>query len=98
MAKPARAFIEVITHTTLIGRRNTETWYDDYKGLFGFGRNDFDKYIEVVKKDRFPFLYNFWLENRPKLTICFGSTYWHHFSDLLHFDENKFTPKDNGYH
>lgn len=80
-----------------LGRRNTKTWYDDYKELFGFDKNDFKKYIEAVREKRFPMLYNYWLSNKPKLTICFGSTYWNYFSELLHLDEKNFLPKDNSY-
>lgn len=78
------------TNVYPLGRPDESTWSKKYKALFAFGKNDIAKYREVVTQERFPMLYNFWRENEPKLTICFGKGHWKEFITLLKLDSNLF--------
>lgn len=55
-----------------LGKKTTE-WNSEYEKIFGF--RDADDYISTVREQRFPLLRKFRDDHKPKVTICFGSTY-----------------------
>ena len=59
-----------------------------YNSLFG---NYLKDYHAEVRQKRFSTIYDFWNINKPKLTVCFGSTYWGDFEETFRLKNNKYT-------
>ena len=54
-----------------IGKKSLNTWHDEiYQQQFGFKTKQ--EYLTKVRADRFPRLYDYWKQNAPDFTICFG--------------------------
>lgn len=57
--------------------------------LFGFGENDYRKYYEQVKHDRFEAFKRFRNEHRPRAIVCFGMSHWIQFKQLFAMVDEK---------
>lgn len=66
-----------------LGKSSTCHWPDHYKSVFGFGKEDLSNYKQRVIKERFPHLRSAWEQVNPAITVCFGSSCWHYFEELL---------------
>ena len=53
-----------------LGKKSLNTWPDFYQRQFEFKNKQ--EYLTKVQADRFPSLYNYWKQNAPEFTICFG--------------------------
>ncbi|MGB3342575.1 MAG: hypothetical protein WBA61_01555 [Aequorivita sp.] len=53
-----------------LGKKSLNTWPEFYQRQFGFKNKQ--EYLTKVQADRFPSLYNYWKQNSPDFTICFG--------------------------
>ena len=54
-----------------IGKKSLNTWHDEFcQQRFGFKTKQ--EYLTKVRADRFPRLYDYWKQNAPDFTICFG--------------------------
>lgn len=53
-----------------LGKKNLKSWSELYERKFEFKNKK--EYLNYVQAHRFPILYNFWKQNSPKFTICFG--------------------------
>jgi hypothetical protein len=59
--------------------------------LFGFGENDYGRYYEQVKQDRFEAFRLFRNEHRPRAIVCFGMSHWIQFKELFAIVDEKAT-------
>ena len=66
-----------------LGKKRLDEWPKHYRSVFGFGREDLDRYREGVKKERFRLLRNEWERHQPRLTVCFGRTGWDDFEEFF---------------
>jgi|ERR1035438_10111249 hypothetical protein len=69
---------------------NTSSWSEDYNKIFGYSKNDFYQYLSDVRSFRYPIIYKKWMEIKPSLTICFGSSYWNEFINLFKLGHSRF--------
>jgi len=53
-----------------LGKKSLNTWPEFYQRQFGFKTKQ--EYLIKVQADRFLNLYNYWKQNSPDFTICFG--------------------------
>jgi hypothetical protein len=70
-----------------LGKKNRNSWDDNYQKLFGFGPEDQKAYYGAVRDKRFPNIRKLWKDSEPKITICFGKEGWHDFRLLFELDE-----------
>jgi len=66
-----------------LGKKRVVDWPEHYKAAFGYGKEDYERYISDVKTTRFQMLEDFWKKYSPEATTCFGKTYWSEFQELL---------------
>jgi len=55
-----------------------------------FGKENLDNYYQITRNKRWKELYKFWHKEKPRITICFGKTYWNEFADLFQLSINEF--------
>ena len=79
-----------LTELFPLPKPNTSSWSENYIKIFGYGNNDYAKYLSDVRSFRYPMIYNKWNEIKPELTICFGSTYWNEFVNLFKLGHSKY--------
>ncbi len=65
-------------------------WPTQYQELFGYGANDYERYIEDVKTYRFPLIRNFINHQHTQIIICFGKTNWNLFKELFELHNNEY--------
>lgn len=53
-----------------LGKKSLNTWPKFYQRQFEFKTKQ--EYLTKVQADRFPILYNYWKQNSPDFTVCFG--------------------------
>lgn len=78
-----------------LGKKRLAEWPPHYEEIFGFGKNDIDRYLSIVREQRFPKLRAFWKKSRPLSTICFGVVGWADFGDLFELDKDEFEEDDS---
>ena len=66
-----------------LGKNKLKEWPLNYKVWFGFEKAEKNKYVEYVRKTRFPMLKKYWEECTPQLTVCFGEVGWSDFECLF---------------
>ncbi|MDR3611051.1 MAG: hypothetical protein P4L27_10845, partial [Ignavibacteriaceae bacterium] len=71
-------------------RPNTSSWSEDYNKIFGYSKDDYKKYLSDVRSFRYPIIYKKWIEVKPSLTICLGSSYWNEFINLFNLGHSRF--------
>lgn len=77
-----------------LGKKRVVDWPGHYKAVFGYGKEDYKRYISNVKTTRFQMLEDFWNKKSPEVTICFGKTYWSEFQKLLNLNGHHETYED----
>lgn len=65
-----------------LGKENLKSWPEFYERKFGF--KDKQEYLDKVKRERFPKLFEFWKQHAPEFTICFGIGNIEDFKDTFH--------------
>ena len=78
-----------------LGKKRLAEWPPHYERIFGFGKNDIDRYLSIVREQRFPKLRAFWKKSRPLSTICFGVAGWGDFVNLFELDKEEFMEEDS---
>lgn len=78
-----------------LGKKNFKIWPPCYQEIFNF--HDKQDYINTVKTERFPILYNFWLSHKPFFTICFGIGNYEDFITLFKLNKSKYLNEVGGY-
>lgn len=74
---------------------NISNWPENYFKIFGYNNNDYYKYLSDIRSYRYPIIFNKWNEVKPKLTICFGVTFWNEFINLFKLSHSPFEKIDN---
>lgn len=77
-----------------LGKKRLAEWPPYYERIFGFGKSDIDRYLTIVREQRFPKLRAFWEESRPLSSICFGIAGWVDFGQLLELGAEEFEEND----
>jgi len=73
-----------------LGKPHRTDWPDHYNALFGFGKQDKDRYRTAVEEERIPCFREAWRGAQPRVTVCFGRESWGLFKVLLELgDENR---------
>ncbi|HET7118598.1 MAG TPA: hypothetical protein VFI29_19035 [Hanamia sp.] len=70
-----------------LGEKNLKTSFVDYEKMFGFKNKP--EYLDIVKKKRFPILFEFWKQHAPEFTICFGIGNIDDFKKAFHLGTGK---------
>ncbi|SNR65488.1 hypothetical protein [Desulfurobacterium atlanticum] len=71
-----------------LGKKSLKsTFPDDYKELFGI--NNWQEYVEMVKKERFQKIQEFYKKNQPQAIICYGKSHWAEFEEIFEIDKGK---------
>ena len=68
-------------------KKAADDWPSHFEKTFGFAKNDFAQYRAAVKSPRQRWFLDFWKARKPTATICFGTTAWQDFRELLELDE-----------
>jgi len=79
-----------LTELFPLPRPNNSGWGEDYTELFGYSQSAYYDYLSDVRSFRFPIIYKKWIEKRPSITICFGSSYWNEFINLFQLGHSPF--------
>ncbi|MCK9210526.1 MAG: hypothetical protein M0P61_06810 [Ignavibacteriaceae bacterium] len=79
-----------LTELFPLPRLNNSSWEENYTELFGYSQSDYFDYLSDVRSFRFPIIYKKWIEKRPTITICFGSTYRYEFINLFQLGHSRF--------
>ena len=53
-----------------LGKKSLKTKIEDYEKMFEL--SDQQEYLDKVRRERFPKLFDFWKQHSPEFTICFG--------------------------
>lgn len=77
-----------------LGKKRLAEWPPHYERIFGFGKSGMDRYLSIVREQRFPKLRAFWEESRPFSTICFGVAGWVDFGRLFELGAEEFEEED----
>lgn len=78
-----------------LGKKRLDEWPEHYEKIFGVGKRDINKYLSIVREQRFPRLRVFWNQSRPLSTICFGVAGWDDFVQLFELDKEGFGEEDS---
>lgn len=78
-----------------LGKKRLAAWPPHYERIFGFGKSDINRYLSIVREQRFPKLRAFWGKSRPLSTICFGVAGWGDFVNLFELDKVEFREEDS---
>lgn len=65
-----------------LGKPAEKNWPSEFEHLFGL-KNSTHYMQEIKASNRFQSLRDFWIEHRPKVTICFGEAHWKDFKELF---------------
>lgn len=79
-----------LTELFPLPKSNTSVWPEHYKEFFGYGKEDHDSYLSVVRSTRYPIIYAKWKEVKPAITICFSSENWSEFENLFMLGHSSF--------
>ncbi|MDR3668349.1 MAG: hypothetical protein P4L35_16015 [Ignavibacteriaceae bacterium] len=79
-----------LTDLMPLPQSNPQDWSDKYKKLFGYGKDDYLKYLSDVRSTRYPIIYRKWKEVKPRVTVCFGSSHWDEYVNLFNLGHSSF--------
>ena len=65
-----------------LGKPAEKNCPSEFEHLFGL-KNSTHYMQEIKANNRFQSLRDFWIEHRPKVTICFGEAHWKDFKELF---------------
>lgn len=70
-----------------LGKKSTSLWPMEYNNIFLF--KSYQEYLNIVKKERFPMLKEYWEDKNPQITICFGISFLQDFKELFDLNDSK---------
>lgn len=79
-----------LTNLFPLPKPNINTWPPKYIKYFKINDFNYDKFLSIVRSYRYKIIYETWKLNRPKLTICFSSTFYHEFIHLLNLGHSRY--------